>query len=144
MTTALQIVNGAAEEIGVKTAETPLESNDFQTILDRMNDMLLEWSEDGLTTSFVAVDDSTDTVDVERHAIAAIKYNLALRIAPSFQRPVAPALAMMAQETKQRLESNSVYIGAVAYPDTLPLGSGNECGDYFDARFFEANKVENF
>ena len=42
MTTANQIVNGAAEEIGVKTAEMPLEASDAQVILDRMNDMLTE------------------------------------------------------------------------------------------------------
>ena len=34
MTTALQIVNGAAEHIGLRTAETDLEAFEFQSILE--------------------------------------------------------------------------------------------------------------
>ena len=41
MTTALQICESAAEEIGVKTAEIALEDADFQVLFSRMNDMLL-------------------------------------------------------------------------------------------------------
>ena len=142
MTTALQIINGAAEEIGVKTAESALEPADYQVILDRMNDMLLEWSDLGLTPAYSEVFNSTDTVDVERSAVAAIKFNLAIRIAPAFDKLITQALAENARNTKQTLETSVVYIGEVAYPDTLPTGSGNDC--LTDTRFFDQNKKENF
>lgn len=144
MTTAIQIVNGAAEEIGVKTAEMPLEASDAQVILDRMNDMLMEWADEGLTPEFDEVTSLTDTVYVDRSAVAAIKFNLALRIAPTFQRPTGQDLFNLARESKQRLEASTDYIGSVALPDTLPTGSGNDCGYLYDDRFFSQNDKENF
>jgi hypothetical protein len=138
MTTVLQIVNGAAEEIGVKTAEIPLEAGDYQVILDRMNDMLIEWADKGLTPQFVEVFNSTDVVAVARSSVSAVKYNLAIRIAPAFEKVITAALAANARETMANLETSIVYIGEVAYPDTLPTGSGNDC-DY-DRRFYPNNE----
>ena len=68
MTTAQQIVDGAAEELGVKTAEIALEAADYKAIFDRMNDMLAEWSYKGLTPAFEPVVNSTDEVKVDRYA----------------------------------------------------------------------------
>lgn len=143
MTTVLQIVNATAERLGVKTAEIPLEGADYQVILDELNDMLSEWADSNITPSFTEVSNSTDTVNIERDAVGAVKANLAVRIAPVFQRPVSPALASSATTTYNRLLSSTVFIGEVAYPDTLPVGSGNECWEY-DQRFFNENKSENF
>jgi len=142
MTTAVQIINGAAEEIGVKTAETALEAEDYQMILDRLNDLGLEWADSGLTPAFIEVSNSTDTVNIDGNARAAFKYALAIRIAPTFQAIVTPALAANADSTLQRLQASSVFIGEVAYPDSLPIGSGNECLD--ETRFFTQNARENF
>lgn len=145
MTTAAQIVDGAAEEIGIKTAEIALEAADAQSIFNRMNDMLSEWADLGLTPGFNEVSNLTDTVEIDRNAVSAAKYNLGIRCAPSFQAIVTPALAELARATKEALETSTAYIGEVAYPDTLPLGSGNECNGYdLDNRFFPANKTENF
>lgn len=144
MTTALQIINGATEEIGVKTAESALEPGDFQFTLDRMNDMLTEWADTGLTPAFVEVSNSTDTVAIERNAVGAVKYALAMRIAPAFQKPITQALVLLAGTTMAALETSAVYIGEVAYPDTLPTGSGNDCGGTFRDRFFDQNKKVNF
>lgn len=145
MTTVLDIVDGAAEKLGVKTAESALESGDFQVIVNEMNDLLTQWADDGLTPAFKEVTESTDTVDVDRNAVSAIKNALAIQIAPSFQRNVTQALAKIAAESLQRLQASSVFIGAVAYPDTLPTGSGNECsGRFLNDRFFPSNKKENF
>ncbi len=145
MTTVLQIVDGAAEKIGVKEAESALESADFQVIINEMNDMLLEWADIGLTPAFKEVTESTDTVDVDRNAVSAVKNNLAIRISPSFDRIVTQALAKIASESLQRLQASTSFIGDVAYPDTLPTGSGNDCADVaIDRRFFKQNIGENF
>lgn len=145
MTTVLQIVNGAAEELGVKEAESALEAADFQSILNRLNDLGTEWADIGLTPAFKEVFNSTDLVDIDRNAVSAFKLNLALRIAPSFERIITQALATNALTTLQTLQASSIFIGKVAFPDTLPIGSGNECSeDIFDRRFFEENRKENF
>ena len=145
MTTVLQIVDGAAEKIGVKEAESALESADFQIIVSEMNDLLTEWSDIGLTPAFKEVTETTDIVDIDRNAVSAVKNALAIRIAPSFERVVTQALALNARETLARLETSVVFIGKVAYPDTLPTGSGNDCPDSFiNDRFFKQNQSENF
>ena len=145
MTTVLQIVNGSAEKLGVKSAESALEAGDFQVIVDEMNDMLTEWADNGLTPAFKEVTESDDTVDVDRNAVSAIKNNLAIRIAPSFQRVVQPSLALIAANSLQTLEASVIFIGEVALPDTLPSGSGNDCSNIFsNDRFFPQNKKVNF
>jgi len=145
MTTATQIINGAAEEIGVKTAEIALQSEDFQIILDRMNDMLSEWADLGRTPSFVDVSDGADTVSIDRNAVAAAKYNLAIRCASAFSKIVTPTLSALASDSLKNLQTSVNHIGKVAFPDTLPTGSGNDCPDSFNEdRFFPANQMENF
>jgi hypothetical protein len=143
MTTVLQIVNGAAVKIGLKTAEVDLEAFEFQQILDEMNDMLSIWADRGLTPAFVQVSNSTDTVNIEDSAVSAAKNNLAINIAPSFDKLITPALAKIAADTLQALQSSTVFLGRIKYPDTLPMGSGNGCTDY-EERFFPANLEKNF
>jgi hypothetical protein len=147
MTTARQIVNGAAEELGVKTAEITLESDDFNAFFNRMNDMLLEWADSGLTPAFKEVFNGDDTIEIDSNARAAIKFALAIRCAPSFQKPITAGLAENARDSLSRLESSTAFIGDVQFPDTLPIGSGNECPDFGfsqDDRFFPGNQKENF
>jgi len=145
MITVLDIVNGSAEKLGVKSAESALEAGDFQVILNELNDMLSIWADRGLTPAFKVVTDSTDVVDIELSAVSAVKNNLAIQIAPTFQRVVQPSLALIASTTLQQLEASTDFIGEIAYPDTLPTGSGNDCADVaVDRRFFTQNKKETF
>ena len=146
MTTARQIVDGAAEEISVKTAEIPLQAFAAQSIFARMNDMLTEWSDAGLTPAFKEVFNLDDAIDVDRNAVGAIKFSLAIRCAPSFQKTVTQALALSASDSLSKLEASVAFIGKVAFPDTLPIGSGNECANHYadEDRFFDENKPENF
>ena len=145
MTTVLQIVDGAAEKIGVKESESALEPGDFQVIVNEMNDLLTVWSDRGLTPAFKEVTESTETVDVDRNAVSAIKNALAIQIAPSFERIVTPALAKIAANSLAELEASTDFLGEIAYPDTLPTGSGNDCADVsVDRRFFKQNNKETF
>ncbi len=145
MTTARQIIDGAAEHIGVKTAEVTLESEDFQVFLDNMNDMLLEWADIGLTPGFSEVFNGDDFIEIDNNARAAVKAALAIRCAVPFEKVITIGLVNLASETMQRLETSTAFIGDVDYPDTLPLGSGNNgCNIDTDRRFFNSNKPENF
>lgn len=145
MTTALDIVNGAAEDIGVKTAEVTLEAEDYQIIFNRMNDMLLEWADIGLTPAFKEVFNPTDVVAIDGNARRAVKANLAVYAAPAFQKIVTPALAEIASVSLSRLQASTDFIGDIEFPDTLPIGSGNQC-ESVDTyrRFFPSNKDGNF
>lgn len=140
-----EVVEDAAEEIGAKTAEIPLESDELQSGIRRCNDMLTEWDDIGIIVGYNPVLNGDDELEVDRNAVAAIKYNLAIRLAPSFRKVVSAALSGIASSTLDRLEASGAFIGEVEYPDTLPMGSGNECpGLDVDRRFFNPNKKENF
>jgi hypothetical protein len=107
--------------------------------------MLTEWDDLGIITGYNPVLNGADTLEVDRSAVGAIKFKLAIRLAPSFQKAVTPALMVNADDSFARLEASSAYIGEVAYPDTLPIGSGNQCPNInTDRRFFSNNKTENF
>lgn len=141
----LVIVEDAFEEIGVKTAEVPLTDDELQSGIRRCNDMLTEWDDIGIITGYTEVLNGDDVVNVDRNAIAAVKYNLAIRLAPSYQKAVGAALAALASGTVEVLMASSTDLSNIAYPDTLPLGSGNRCPDSdTDRRFFPNNKTDNF
>lgn len=144
MTTVQQIVDGAAEELGVKTAEINLQPGDFQAILTRMNDLGTEWADIGLLPAYVEVLNNTDTVSIDRNAVSAFKLNLSIRCAATFQRRVPQELASTASDALSRLRASQTKTIKVAYPDTLPTGSGNDCGIFSNDRFFDTNKTENF
>lgn len=147
MTTMREIVEDAFEEIGVKKAEVSLTGDELQSGIRRCNDMLSEWSDIGILPAYEPVLNGDDTVAIERNAIGAVKYKLAIRLAPSFQKPIPQSLMMIANESMSRLEASNMVIN-VAFPDTLPIGSGNECqpngNGYLDNRFFTENKMDNF
>lgn len=145
MATMRVIVQDAFEEIGVKTAEVPLTDDELQSGIRRCNDMLLEWDDIGIIVGYTEVLNGDDIVNVERNAIAAVKYNLAIRLAPSYQKLVGAALAALASGTIEVLMASSTDLSNIAYPDTLPLGSGNQCANNdTNRRFFPNNKTDNF
>ena len=145
MATMRVIVQDAFEEIGVKTAEVALTDDELQSGIRRCNDMLLEWDDIGIIVGYTEVLNGDDVVNVERNAIAAVKYNLAIRLAPSFQKLVGAALAALASGTMEVLMASGTDLSNIAYPDTLPLGSGNQCAnDGTKQRFFPNNKTDNF
>jgi hypothetical protein len=111
-------------------------------ILDRLNDLGFEWADSGLTPAFIEVANRDDIVNIDNNARAAFKFTLAIRIAPAFERIVTLALATNADTALQRLQASTVFIGDVAFPDTLPEGSGNDC--LTDTRFFPQNEKERF
>jgi len=142
---ALDFVEAAAEEIGVKTAEMSLEAGDAQAILNRLNDLLFEWRYMFLTPRFEELLNLQQVVAVDAEANGAIKFNLAVRCAPTFQKVITPGLSSLAISSKETLMIITTQPIDVAYPDTLPIGSGNQCFDFNNnRRFYPRIPEENF
>ncbi|QDP63206.1 MAG: putative peptidoglycan hydrolase [Prokaryotic dsDNA virus sp.] len=144
MTTIREVVEDAFEEIGVKTAEVPLTNDELQSGIRRCNDMLTGWDDIGIIVGYTEVLSGDDTMKVDRSAVGAIKYNLAVRLAPSYQKVVSATLFALSTSTLDILMASNTDLSEIAYPDTLPVGSGNECPDYNRNRFFPSNKTDNF
>ena len=145
MTTMREVVEDALEDIGVKKAEVSLQPDELQSGIRRLNDMLAQWNELGITPGYSPLLNGDDVLNIEPAAIAAAKTKLAIRLAPSYSKTVTPELVENAREAMQYLEAANSHINNVAYPDTLPIGSGNEChSDGTFDRFFNQNNIENF
>lgn len=144
MATAQHFIDRAMSRVGVKTAEIPLQAADAQTGLDLLNDMLSAW-EAVSPMGFLPSNNINDEVRVPRYANAAVIDNLALMIAPEYERIVSPSLAASAMSLKNDMLTALNGSLEVQYPDTLPLGSGNYVPDLnIDRRFFPENSDENF
>jgi len=140
-----EVVSDAFEEIGVKKAEIDLTDDELQSGIRRANDLGTSWDAIGYITGFNPVFNGDDTLELEPAAVSAFKYNLAIRLAPSYQKQVGIELASIATNTFEILINQNIFIGEVEFPDTLPLGSGNRrCNNDTDARFFNGNNKENF
>jgi len=145
MATASSFITRALQKIGVRTSESPIEASEMQDGLDQLNDMLISWEMSGIVLGFSPVADADDEVRVPRFAHGAIKSALAVLMGPEYSRNPDAALMKEARDTKKELLNAVVTIGPVAYPSTLPLGSGNECPGFTDDRkFFPENEREHF
>ena len=143
MATGRDFVEGALKRIGVVSAESSIQAVDLQDGLEVFNDMMSEL-EPTLKFGFETIADAGDTVRVPRGAHAAIKSNLAVRLAADYGKQVNPALVAESVASMENLLRSIVFIGDVKFPDTLPLGSGNQCTTFEDQRFFPENQEENF
>jgi len=140
--TSLEIIEGALKHLGVNPAESPVTAAEAQDGLDDLNDMGSEW-ESTLQIGFLPAEDVNDEISLPRQAYAAFKAGLAGRIAPQYGKPIYPELAELMRETKKALDKFSLQKLTSEFPDTLPVGSGNECSNY-GQRFYSNDGDTNF
>lgn len=148
---ALEVITGALRLLGVRAAESPITDAEAQDGLESLNDMLNEWEQDGISLGFESVDDVDDDLYIDDAYAGAIKANLAVYIAPEYNRLVSDALAFRAKKGKRAARS-SIPLECRDYPDSLPVGSGNEYnyspdgdapGNVNNGRFYPARKKCN-
>jgi len=148
VTTVLDIVTGALSLLEIRVAEsgvTPAEGVDG---LAALNDMMNEWNVDGIDVGYESLDDTADEIFVDLGSIGAMKANLAIYIAPEYGRTPSVALKRRARRSKNSLRA-SIAINPSQFPDTLPVGSGNEDNNFVgdgdapgnlrDSRFYPSN-----
>jgi hypothetical protein len=144
MTTARTFITRALQKAKIRAAETPIEPNEMQDGLDSLNDMLISW-EQVMSLGFTPVADIDIEIRVPRYAHAAIKAELAIILGAEYDVAPDPVLIAEAKARKDELMIAVVSIGDVAFPDTLPVGSGNNRRGYVnDYRFFPENEQDNF
>lgn len=130
-TTVLDIVTGALQLLEVRVAESGVTASEGQDGLTSLNDMLNEWNVDGIDVGFESLDDTADEVFLDLGSIGAIKANLAIYIAGEYGRTPSAAVVKRAKRGKKSLRA-SIPLNTSQFPDTLPIGSGNE-GNNFTA-----------
>lgn len=145
MATAADIIKGALRRLQVIEDETPIEASEIQDGLEDLNDWGSAHEVGFLALGFSPVENAADTVNIPREAVGYFKDALALYIAGQYGTPVPQTLVISAQMTKSAALNAFQQPIDVEYPDTLPIGSGNECDLITtDQKFFRPNNKENF
>lgn len=145
MPTARKFIEDTFSIIGIRAAETPIESSMANEALDIFNDLGVEWELKGMNLGFAPVNDLADEVRIPRGAYSAFKYNTAIRLAPIYEVQLSAANVAIANNTLRTIMS--IYrkpLNAV-FPSTLPMGEASQCDNYgSDYNFFPAVDKDNF
>lgn len=149
MATVTEIVTGALQLLEVKTAEAAIEPNEAEDGLSSLNDLMGEWNLEGINIGYETLDDIEDELFITPGSEGAVKSNLAVYIAPEYGRVVTPSLLRRANRSKNVIRG-SIQLRRAQFPDTLPIGSGNEdtnfvadgdsAGNLLNSKFYPSNE----
>ena len=140
MATASKVVERALARILVRQSEAPLEQEEMDDAIDMMNDMMAAWDIGGLALGYTIVTSPSDEVTVPDGALMAVKANLAIEMAPDFHGVITPALVESATNSLNAVRNGVLPAIITTNPDTLPVGSGNECWN--GRRFYPGEHAE--
>lgn len=145
MTTAATVEKAILQEILVQDSEAPLQAIEFQDCTFAMNNFMFELAADGVDLGYTEVTNLGDLITIPQGAMNGLIKNVAFMLSVQFD--VAPTQALIAQAGNglRVMTKIAVQIPAQIFPDTLPVGSGNECntsirfyGNEQDAIFTES------
>lgn len=136
--TAGAIVRDALTELTVQGNEQTVQAVELNTGIRYLNRMMAALDANGIKLGYTVVNAPNDVLTVPAGVIEGIVYNLALRLASGYDIAVSPSLAQSAADGMQVMENIGINIGKVAFPSTLPIGSGNEnfAGSYDSDPFY--------
>ena len=135
METASDIINDALQELIIQAIEQPIEAVDFNIAKRYMNRFMAELKSDGVDLGYTSVTSPSDIITIDDGAINGLIANLAFHLSVTYDVSVSPELAIKAKNGLRVMTKIGVTVGETSYPDTLPIGSGNE-SDFTDGNHF--------
>ena len=135
MTTAAQVITQILNEINVRASESALEADEVQDAIFALNSYMASIAADGINLGYTEVENLGDPITVPSGAIMGMVANAAIMLAPTFDADVSQALVLKARQGLSAMRKLGVSISSMNYPDTLPVGSGNE-RDWDDDHFY--------
>ena len=126
MTTAAVVVAQILNEITVRQSEAPIEADEAQDTIFTMNAYMASQDANGIHLGYTSVNDLADQITVPDGALMGIIANVAIMMAPTFGATISQGLVVKAKIGLQAMRKLGVSVQDAFYPDTLPIGSGNE------------------
>lgn len=117
MTTVSKIVSRALRKIGVIDAGESVTAVDFETAVEELNSMMIEWESEGTATGWTEVENPSDLIPVPREDESAVVYNLAVRCAPEWDTEAPGTVVAMASQLRQNLAGRRL--------SEMPLSAAN-------------------
>ena len=129
-----EVIGSALQEILVQASEAPIDAADAQTAIKYLNRLMTRWDAQGLSLGYSIVSSLSDYVTIPDGAIDGVVKNLAISLHSQYSSPGTPIPVSLIQEAREGLDAIrdiTVDVGPSLYPDTLPVGSGNEDVDTY-------------
>ena len=117
-----------------KLAERTNDTN-LATGLSVLNDMMIEWGEGSIRIGYLNPFSINDETGIPDWAISAVKYNLAIRLAPYVEKQASQEAIAVARESLKAVKRKTIKPIETLFPSTLPMGAGNRNGA-FSRRFY--------
>ena len=133
--TAQSLITDALGEILVSAFEQPVEGAEMSQGIRYLNRMMSEFDAQGVALGYTEVSNPSDLITVPPGAINGMIYNLAIRLAESFDEPITQSLMMNAKGGLDAMRRLGITIEPTQFGGTLPIGSGNE-EDFTDSKFY--------
>jgi hypothetical protein len=137
--TAKTVINDALQELLVQAIEQPIQQVDYSIAQRYLNRMMAEFAADGINLGYTEVSNPADYITVAAGAINGMIYNLALNLATTYDIAVSPELTVKADNGRRIMTRIAVTIQPSSYPDTLPIGSGNDGDSTYNDKFYSAD-----
>ena len=142
METAESIVNDALQEILVQASEAPIQTVDFNTAVRYMNRFMFALDAKGISLGYTKVSKASDLITIPDGALEGLVFNLAVRLATSYDMPIGQGLYLSAKEGMQAMRDIAVVVEPTPMPCTLPYGSGNDSDSYSIYKFYPCQDDE--
>lgn len=113
------------------------QSTNLATGLRSLNDMMLEWDYIGISIGYLNPQAITDETGIPDWAIGAVKYSLAVRMAPAVGVPASAELAAVAMSSYSRLLAMRAQTIEVMRAPGTPVGAGNRRGIYGNKHYHD-------
>lgn len=104
MTTALTVIEGACRLIGILAEGEALTATQSSDALESLNNMVAAWELDGIAIGAPSWA-LADTINLPANHLDPIKYNLAVRLAPEYEKPVSSIVVQMAGDGYKSLQA---------------------------------------
>lgn len=126
METANTVLIDALQELLIQASEAPIEPDEAQTAIRYLNRMMARLDAQGISLGYTTISNLADVITVPDGALEGVIKNLAVMLAPQYEKEVGSALIQGAKDGLDAMRKLSISILPSSYGDTLPRGSGNE------------------
>lgn len=144
MATAEDIIKAALSKIGVRNSEVPLTDNQINDAISELNDMMTKWDADGIALGYTIVSKKTDPITTPDWSHGAMKSSLGARSLSEYGKDLTADFAAVVSENFKSIKDRTIDVPDVYFPDTLPIGSGNNIDNFsIRSNFYEDESFDD-
>lgn len=124
------LIRDALGLLGVLTETQNASAEQATHGLRVLNELLAEWEQSGIDLQWFEQDTLAEECPLPPNSVSAVKYNLAIALAPYYTREIPSTIGVRAEQYYQTVLRDAVRARLVpADVSSLPMGSGSR-GDY--------------